>query len=231
MKNWMIGITAVAIALIIAGSVPDVNYIVAHEPLTKSEASVISEKIKEENYDFHGETDNAEEKTGVETSTSEAKEVPEDLGEEVSEVSVTYYDVPLDQDLQDYIFEVCENYGVDAAIVIAMIEKESNYDADIVGDDGYAFGLMQVQPRWHEARIESLGVGDLLDPYQNVLVGIDYLAELLSKGSEKASGALVWAVMAYNGGPGLANFYDRTGAVSGYYKDVMDICEGLEKAR
>ena len=63
----------------------------------------------------------------------------------------TYYDVPLDRDLQDHIIDTCEEYGIDPAIVIAMIRKESQFTPGAVGDGGNSLGLMQIQPRYHSA--------------------------------------------------------------------------------
>lgn len=134
----------------------------------------------------------------------------------------TYYDVPLSKDLQDYIFEVCESYGVDPAIIVAMIKKESTYRADIIGDSGNSYGLMQIQPRWHKARMDRLGVTNLLDPYQNVLVGTDYLAELIGHGQ-----GLNWSLMAYNGGIGYANKKAAAGVVSDYARIVRATADEL----
>lgn len=125
-------------------------------------------------------------------------EPPEEPVEVIPEV--LYYDVPLTEDLQDHIFEVCEKYSVDAGLVMAMIRKESTFNPDIVGDSGRSFGLMQIQPRWHQERMDKLGVTDLLDPYQNIVVGVDYIAELIGRGK-----GIEWALMAYNGGPSNAN--------------------------
>lgn len=130
---------------------------------------------------------------------------------------IKYFDVPLSESLQDYIFEVCENYGVDPDIIVAMIYKESTYRANCMGDNGRAYGLMQVQPRWHQARMDKLGVTDLLDPYQNVLVGIDYFAELMGYDQ-----GLHWSLMAYNGGITYANKKTAAGEVSGYVKTVIN---------
>lgn len=133
-----------------------------------------------------------------------------------AEPEVEYFDVPLSEDLQDYIFEVCEAYDIDPSIVVAVIWKESTYNASAMGDNGRAYGLMQVQPRWHRERIKRLGVTDLLDPYQNILVGVDYLAELYHN-----RGSMKWALMAYNGGPDYANRMTKSGSVSGYAKAVL----------
>lgn len=139
-----------------------------------------------------------------------------------TEASERYYSVPLSEDLQNHIFEVCAGYDIDATLVIAMIEKESNYDPDVIGDNGQAFGLMQVQPRWHSERIDSLGVDDLLDPYQNIIVGVDYLAELFEKGN-----SVEWTLMAYNGGFAHADRHVDRGEVSEYCKDVLNTVEVL----
>lgn len=134
------------------------------------------------------------------------------------------YDIPLDDELQDYIIETSEERGVDPAIIIAMIKRESQFDIDVIGDKGKAFGLMQIHPRWHSDRMEKLGVTDLLDPYQNVTVGIDIMAELLDRGE-----SVEWALMAYNGGYAHANRHIKAGTLSGYATDVLEFAEGLER--
>ena len=128
-----------------------------------------------------------------------------------------YYDIPLDEDLQDYILEVCHDYGVNHLIVLGMIEKESAFGPNVIGDNGEAFGLMQVQPKWHQERMDRLGVADILDPYQNVLVGVDYFAEMLSYDR-----GIAWALMAYNGGATYANELTDEGIISSYVTDVFD---------
>lgn len=118
----------------------------------------------------------------------------------VVEKTRKYFDVPLDTELQDYIMDVCEEYHICSAIVVAMIEKESTYSADSIGDDGCSVGLLQVQEKWHKGRMEKLGVTDLLDPYENILVAVDYLAELAERNED-----IMWCLMAYNGGTSYAN--------------------------
>lgn len=136
----------------------------------------------------------------------------------------SYFDVPLDHKLQDHIFALCEEKCIDPAIIIAMIDKESKFDIDIIGDKGKSYGLMQIQPRWHKERMEELGVTDLLDPYQNVTVGIDILAELLESGE-----SLEWALMAYNGGHSYANRLESEGRLSTYASTVIENASELER--
>lgn len=132
------------------------------------------------------------------------------------------YNVPLDHELQLFIIQICEEHHIDPAIVIAMIDEESEFDSDAIGDSGAAFGLMQVQPKWHRERMDRLGVTDLLDPYQNVTVGIDYFAELLA-----LNRGIEWALMCYNGGFPYANAKSANGVVSSYVKDVLGSIEKL----
>lgn len=129
---------------------------------------------------------------------------------------VILYNVPLDTDLQLHIIQVAESYGIDPAIIFAMCYRESSYDPASIGDHGTSFGLMQVQPKWHSERMARLGCMDLLDPYQNVIVGVDYLAEQVARYDGDMSKALV----AYNAG-------HYKGTITKYAQDVLAKAEEL----
>lgn len=173
-----------------------------------------------------------EEMSGIETLAFETEveaesssEVKTDLEEDlIEEEKPRFFDVPLDEDLQTYIFELSEDIGIDPAIVIAIVEKESNYDALAVGDHGRSLGLMQIQFRWHTARMAELGCDDLLDACQNVCVGIDILADLLEEGR-----SIEWVLMAYNGGHTYADRLASEGRVSEYVTEVLKMAEELER--
>jgi hypothetical protein len=139
-------------------------------------------------------------------------EVPED----VEEQTIRYFDVPLSENLQNHIFTLCEEHNLDPSLVIAMIWKESNYIDSAIGDNGNSLGLMQIQPRWNQSRMSRLNCPDLMDPYQNVTVGIDILAELFA--SDKP---VEWVLMSYNGGSAYANSKWTNGEVSSYAKTVL----------
>ena len=139
------------------------------------------------------------------------EQVPEEVQEEAV-VTVTY-PVPMEQDLQDFIIRLCEEHHIEPGVVFAIIDRESDFRADAIGDKGKSFGLMQIQERWHIERMEKLGCDDLLDPYQNVMVGIDYLAELF----ERENG-VEWALAAYNAGASGANL----GYGSNYAEEVLN---------
>ena len=166
-------------------------------------------------------TEAVTEPTEIEPPVTEATEPeetePVETEPEETEPPVILYDVPLDAELQLHIIETAERYGIDPAIIFAMAFRESTYNPDCVGDGGDSYGLMQVQPKWHSERMERLGCFDLLDPYQNVTVAIDYLNEMLEWYGRDVAKALT----AYNRG-----FYE--GTITEYAKAVMNIAEGLD---
>lgn len=138
--------------------------------------------------------------------------------EPVAEQATTY-PVPLNEELQLFIIGLCEDHHIDPAVVFCMIHQESSFDASKIGDSGEAFGLMQVWPKWHGDRMKKLGCEDLLDPYQNVTVGIDYYAECL----EKYDGDNAKALTAYNQGSykGVVNKHAK--AVLAKLEDLKDV--------
>lgn len=162
-----------------------------------------------------------DEMKGIETMEFEMETEKEVL---IEEGKPRFFDVPLDKDLQTYIFELSEDIEIDPAIVIAIIEKESNYDASAVGDHGRSLGLMQIQFRWHTARMAELGCDDLLDARQNVCVGIDILADLLEDGE-----SIEWVLMAYNGGHAYADRLASEGRVSEYAAKVIEMANELKR--
>ena len=130
-------------------------------------------------------------------------------------------DVPLDTDLQEFIWRVSEDYSLDPKLVLAVIAQESNYEADAVSEDGRCVGLMQVQQGCHEDRMERLGAEDLLDPYDNVVTGIDALSEYIERGG------LEWGLMAYNGGPEYADAKTALGITTEYVESVLYLYESM----
>lgn len=162
--------------------------------------------------------------TGSEATETEMETEIEEGTEEGTEMEVKFFDVPLSEELQLHIFAECEKHNIAPAIVIAMIERESSYRADALGDNGNSYGLMQIQPRWNQERMNRLGCTDLLDPFQNVTVGIDLLAELIDENAE-----LYWVLMAYNGGMDYADARMESGNISNYAKWVAARASELNK--
>ena len=128
------------------------------------------------------------------TEPTEATEPIEET-EPTTEPGVRLYNVPYDEDLQLHIIAQAEQYGIDPAIVFAVIWKESRYYYTASGDNDESLGIMQIKQKFHQWRMDCLGVTDLLDPYQNVMVGCHILGEKLSEYED-----IEMALMVYNAG-------------------------------
>lgn len=175
--------------------------VIAEKPI-ETTCEVASEPTTEE------ATEVMTEPTEIETTVTEPP---------VTEEAITLYNVPLDKDLQLHIIETAESYGIDPAIIFAMAYRESSYNPSAMGDNGNSYGLLQVQLRFHRERMQKLGCTDLLDPYQNVTVAVDFLCELLNKYGDMGK-----ALTAYNRG-------HYAGTVTQYAKTVMTKAEELTK--
>jgi soluble lytic murein transglycosylase-like protein len=99
--------------------------------------------------------------------------------------------LPIGQDLEPYVREASQAYGVPASLIRAVIRVESSGDALALSPKG-AQGLMQLMP----ATAGMLGVDDPFDPGENVLAGTRYLRFLL----DAFEGDVVLSLAAYNAG-------------------------------
>src|SRR5215467_7824486 len=103
----------------------------------------------------------------------------------------------LDRDgAEKLVREAAERHRLDPALIRAVIETESNWNAGAVSRKG-AVGLMQLIP----TTAQRFGVDDLFSPQQNVDAGVRYLKTLL----ERYNGNLDLALAAYNAGEGAVD--------------------------
>jgi soluble lytic murein transglycosylase-like protein len=97
------------------------------------------------------------------------------------------------QKFDEIIQGAADRYGLDPALIKAVISVESNGNPTAVSPAG-AQGLMQLMPK----TAADLGVTDPFDPVQNVKAGTRYLSQLISR----YQGNLQLALAAYNWGMG-----------------------------
>ncbi|HMK64587.1 MAG TPA: lytic transglycosylase domain-containing protein [Thermodesulfobacteriota bacterium] len=107
-----------------------------------------------------------------------------DLSPQELEVSVSTYD--------HWIKAACSKYGLEPALVKAIIHAESQFDPKAVSPRG-AMGLMQLDP----ITIKELGVADPFNPQHNIYGGVRYFRDLLNT----FDGNSQLALAAYNAGP------------------------------
>lgn len=95
-------------------------------------------------------------------------------------------------DLDRIILKNSSLFGLEEALVRAVIKAESNYDARAVSKKG-AQGIMQLIPE----TAREMNVGDPFNPDDNIRGGSRYLRQMLDQ-----FGSLELALAAYNAGPG-----------------------------
>jgi soluble lytic murein transglycosylase len=96
------------------------------------------------------------------------------------------------QHYEGIIRDASRRYGVETALIRALIKTESDFDPRAVSRSG-AKGLMQLMPE----TAEDMGVKEPFDPRENIFGGTRYLGLLLQRFKHDQELALA----AYNAGP------------------------------
>ncbi len=130
-----------------------------------------------------------------------------------------YYDIPLEEQYQDFVFKMCEKYSVPVNIVLGIMWQESKFDFMAVSSDKQCVGIMQVNRINYEELNRQLGVTDLRDPKQNIEGGIYIFSKLLHKYGDYHK-----ALVCYNCGENGA----KGKLTSNYSRDVINYAERLE---
>ena len=171
-------------------------------------------------------------------TTTEGKEIPQSVTIAVittpvptpktvidTEPVTVYFDIPLSKELQDYIRNLCDEYGVPIELVIAIIDVESTFRADVVSKTN-DYGLMQINKCNHEWLTDKLGVTDFLDPYQNINSGVHILLGHL----EVTNGDIELALMRYNNGAtGAKKLWDKGIYSTAYTQKIMKAYESYKE--
>ncbi len=144
-------------------------------------------------------TGEPESETVEETTTEEETEAPEGSDAVVEIFPLT--DSMMAADLQAWTYAHCTEVGVDPYIVMAVCERESCCIANIMGDGGRAYGMMQIHTVWVRDKMAAHGYSDadMLMAQPNITIGVEILQGYIEQGH-----GIEWALMAYNGGPSMA---------------------------
>ena len=111
-------------------------------------------------------------------------------------------------DLDKLIDATARRYGVETALVHAVVRAESAFNHLAISSAG-AQGLMQLMP----GTAAEVGVRDAFHPEQNLEGGVYYLQQLI----ERFNGNTQLAVAGYNAGPGAV---ERFGGVPPYAETI-----------
>ncbi len=115
----------------------------------------------------------------------------EALPVEAEPVFVYRMDVPLTAELQETVWDACQEHNVEYELVLGLIEVESTFRTDAVSYVG-CYGLMQLNPQYFPSD---------LSPAENIQYGVAFLAEKLNQ----YTGDIGAALTAYNAGHDTGN--------------------------
>ncbi len=115
---------------------------------------------------------------------------------------------------QEYVEEYAKEFGLDEALVYAVIHTESRFDTYAESSAG-AKGLMQLTDETgrdcaKKLRMTNFTSDQLFDPEVNIYLGCYYLKKLI----KDYDGITQTAIAAYNGGPGNVNSWLKDPAYS-----------------
>lgn len=159
-----------------------------------------------------------------------------DWAEEIYTEGFRYYQIPegytenggyFPEVVQVYLWSLCKERGLDYYTVVALIERESGYRWDTIGDSGRSFGYCQIQERWHLNRIEEENVEDLTDPYGNIRVATNFLQEIKEEYSSSGTHCIL---MVYNMGENTAKKLWKEGIYSSKYsRDIIQRAQEIKQ--
>lgn len=132
---------------------------------------------------------------------------------------IAYEDVPLPEDIQIYMQQECKELDISYEFALALMETESSFNADAVGDGGNSIGRMQINRCNWQRMADDYGL-DVNDEKENVAAGLRILRELFDINPDP-----YYVILCYKAGTGRgAELYEQKKFVGETY-DCIAICE------
>lgn len=136
-------------------------------------------------------------------------------------MSVSAQEVEIPEDYESYLIEVCNTYNICPEFVEALIWYESGWKPDV--KVGSFVGLGMIHEGYAKERMERLGVSDLTNAYQNMIVTVDLLSEFFEEYEEPCK-----VLDRYNGQLHSDAWYEK-GNMTRYSKKILELSEELER--
>ena len=129
-------------------------------------------------------------------------------------------------DIQSYCEEIGGMFDICPELLESMAYTESRFIPTVKNKKCY--GLMQVNVKVHADRIEKYGytVDDMYEPYPNLIVAADYLAELYETYGDE--NPIVLSV--YSGNWAAVSKYKEYGIMTPYVEEVLARSVEYERA-
>lgn len=96
---------------------------------------------------------------------------------------VAYEDIPLSHEEQIHMQQTCQELNVSYEFCLAIMESESTFRADAVGDGGESIGYFQINRVNWERMATDYGL-DVNNPLDNIECGVRIIWELFEKYSD-----------------------------------------------
>jgi hypothetical protein len=145
----------------------------------------------------------------------------------LEEEIIPEYNIPLDKDIQKYLYDKCKEYNVPYDLALGVIKVESNFNPSLIHKNSNGsrdYGLFQINTINHKWLSEELGIIDFLNPYQNIDAGVYMLSQLIKKYDNEHI-----VLMSYNMGErATKNLVSRGIDSSRYSRKVIETKEELK---
>lgn len=162
----------------------------------------------------------------VESQKLTGTEAPEGKLHILREDTLMHYDPDIPYEVQECAQLYGDMYGICPEFLEAVAFKESSYIPDV--SNGSCVGLMQINLNCQEQldRMAMFGLSeeDMYDIDASMIVAAHYLKELFEEYEDPAE-----VLMRYNGDRTGLKRYQKTGEISDYAREILQLSEELER--
>ncbi len=136
------------------------------------------------------------------------------------------YNISLPLEQQEYAYKICQKYGIEYELFLAVMYKESGFNPRSIGG-GNSYGLCQIHVSNHANLSRKLGISNFFDPYDNMTAGAYLLSIYMNSARKVVSGdnVVVYALNSYNMGEGsyFKNCYSQGILDRAYSNSIISI--------